>query len=193
MNRVLRLAPDCIVRSLPLLPLLLATACSSSSLSGDGADDGSAGSPPRPPIQAGQWEEREGEHHHLILRYSPEGVALVESEKLAIPLPRVRVAPSGPWRVVVEGANGAVLYETQLEAPNLVRGEFADEDGKLTPVAILEEEATFAVRLPSLSEAARIRVYARADTLGGEDSRALRVGGATELEIGVIDASGALR
>lgn len=180
-----------LLTSSSLLLLLVLAACSSPPLSpGDGSDDGA---PPRPPLQAGQWEERQGEHRHLLLRYSPQGVTLVESEKLNLPLPRTRVAPTGPWRLVVEGEDGAVLYETRLDAPNLVRGEFADEEGNLKSVAILRDETTFAVRLPTLPEAARIRVYARADTLGGEDSRALRVGGSTELEIGVIDAAGALR
>lgn len=177
-------------------------ACHSSSGPTRGLEDG--GAPPAPgerpalpprvvplPSQAPVAEE---ERHVLVdLAYSGEGLRLLGASEVPLPLPRFRGGSRGAWRVVVEDAAGEPLYETRLDPPNLIRGEFEGTDGRIEGVRVLRPEATFAVRLPLLKAARRIRVYARSDTLAPEEPRVRGVERGIEVELGELDAAGVLR
>ena len=101
-------------------------------------------------------------YRSLALHWSSSGVELVKQRRVAGELQRLKVPLEGPWRVDLLGADGAVVFTTQLPAPNLVRAEgFAGE----APALARQPDAAFLVNVPAQPEVATLQVWAQRWTL----------------------------
>lgn len=107
----------------------------------------------------------------MSVRLSAGEAVLVDLREVAQPLRRPRARSLLPWKVVVEDAGGVVLFEQEIPAANLVRGEFAGRNGAVEAVHLRVSTASFAVRLPVLAAGATVRFLGRAASLPDGDAR----------------------
>ena len=141
------------------------TACAQSGLS-----DQAAGAPAERASAASE-EHRAHEHLLITLELSPAKLTVLSARSVAEPLPERRGSRREPWRVDVEDAAGRVLFSAPVPAANVLRGELASERGAIHGVHLRSALASFAVRVPRRSGAARLRVHGRASMLASEDPR----------------------
>ena len=110
-----------------------------------------------------EYPAKGDERRHVLMVVELQlatGVAKVlKSRPVDLPLPRKRgPVARGPWQVEVLDAADAVLFTAPLADGSTVRGEFENEDGKLSGVHTQKQVAAVTLRLPILKEGVTVRV-----------------------------------
>ena len=126
------------------------------------ADKPAAGPAQAEPIRPAEVPKQEAARHLLMvveLEPASHSARTLSAKPVELPLPRRRGrAQHEPWRVEVLSATGAVLYAAPLRNAQEVRGEFPDQQGKLSGVKVQQAKAAVTLRLPLLPDARVVRV-----------------------------------
>jgi hypothetical protein len=117
--------------------------------------------PVRPADVPKQPAAQPARHLLMVVELEPasRSARTLSAKPVELPLPRRRGrAPEEPWRVEVLSETGAVLYAAPLRNASEVRGEFPDQQGKLSGVTVQQAKAAVTLRLPLLEGARVVRV-----------------------------------
>ncbi len=119
---------------------------------------------------AASAEAAPGSRHVLLTLElsSTSGMKVLDEREVAQPLPDRKVTDKLPWRFEVFGPQGERLHQASLNAATELRGEFADESGKLSGVRFVAENAAFAVRVPSDARSTTVKLFAKRSSLSTE-------------------------
>ncbi len=101
----------------------------------------------------------EDRHLLLIVERGPSGFRVLEAHVVATHLPMTRAPRQLRWRVSVEDVAGGSLFSDWIPESGIRRGTFATADGGTESVEVRRERFSFAVRVPLLRNAARIRFW----------------------------------
>jgi hypothetical protein len=139
------------------------SACSGKTERGSGSSGGRAAAhrPAQGPADVGDAQSASGGHLLMVveLEAARRVARVLTARSLPLPLPRRRgPAPKRPWRADVLDAEGAVLFSQGLEDTSQVRGEFADERGRLQSASTRKSLAAVTLRLPLLAGASEVRI-----------------------------------
>lgn len=152
------------------------TACSGKTergSSGTGPDTPAAQQPAAGPANVEPTPAASPHHLLMVVELEPAAQAArtLTARSVDIPLPRRRgPARTGPWRVDVLGAEGAVLFSAPLEDAASVRAEFPDAQGQLSGKTVQKRVAAVTLRLPLIDRATDVRIVSvgeSGDTLLG--------------------------
>jgi hypothetical protein len=149
--------------------VLIVAACSGKTERGISSDTAPADKPAAGPAQMEPVEPadvpkrpaaQEPRHLLMVVELEPasRSARTLSAKPVELPLPRRRGAAQDPWRVEVLSATGSVLYTASLRNAAEVRGEFPDQQGKLSGVTLQQPKAAVTLRLPLLDDARVVRV-----------------------------------
>jgi hypothetical protein len=159
-----------VVTTLLLIDLAWAGACNV----GD-RDANTAGSP-EGTVSTERAAITEDRHLLLIVERAPSGFKILEVHVVASPLPRTRAPRSLGWRADIEDGAGRSLFSVSIPESGIRRGVFAGTDKRTESTQTRLETFSFALRLPLVPDAARIRFW---DTSLDEPRGALHFGSST--------------
>lgn len=153
------------IACLGLMGLLLSSGCSGKTERGMGGE-APAHKPATDPATAMDpspaTAETDARRHLLLvveLELASQTAKIKKTRPVELPLPRRRgPAQQGPWQVDVLDAAGKVLYSAPLADGSTIRGEFVDEQGKLSGARVQKQVASVTLRLPLLKDAVSVRV-----------------------------------
>lgn len=153
--------------SLAIVGLLLGTACSGKTERGIGGE-AAAEKPAAGPTNMSDSSDApqpstDNDKRHVLmvveLELATRAAKTLKARPVELPLPRKRgPVQKGPWQVDVLDAAGAVLYSAPLADASTLRGEFPDDQGKLSGVRVEKAVAAVTLRLPLLTDAVTVRV-----------------------------------
>lgn len=125
------------------------------------ADKPAAGPAQVEPVRAAEVPKQPARHLLMVVELEPasRSARTLSAKSVELPLPRRRGrAPEEQWRVEVLSDAGQVLFAAPLRNASEVRGEFPDQQGKLSGVRVQQPKAAVTLRLPLLEGAAVVRV-----------------------------------
>lgn len=112
---------------------------------------------------------RPNAHLLVVVEMDGEGTKVGYARRVDLPLPPAR---KGSWQVEVLDGSGAAIHRAPLRDPGVVRGEFADAEGRWERVELRPAKVAFALRLPLIDGAAQVRILAPARDLPAGAARA---------------------
>ena len=101
----------------------------------------------------------EDRHLLLIVERARSDFRIAEAHVVATPLPRTRAPRWLGWRADVEGPGGRIVFSDTMAESGIRRSVFMTADGGTEAVEMRPEVSSFALRVPFVPNAARIRFW----------------------------------
>jgi hypothetical protein len=98
-------------------------------------------------------------HLLLIVARNPAGFRIDEIRVVQSALPKTRFTQDFDWRAVLEDSAGHRLFSTTIPEGGTARGAFPLPDGGIESVHQRRDTFSFALRIPLLSDAERVRFW----------------------------------